>query len=128
MPDILREATIFAPPDKIYTALTEQDGIRSWWTQQANAAPKIGSVTEVKFYNGQVVMQIEVEQLDPNRVVWAPEADQVWRLLANDQPLPKSVLSGSLSARHIPGVTKHPGSGKQEQAAAADNLANGLCA
>src|SRR3954449_3242673 len=70
----------------------------------------------------------EPDPSNPNRVVWAPGAAQVWRELANDQPLPKSVLSGSLNARHIPGVTKHPGSGKQEQAAAADNLANGLCA
>ena len=70
----------------------------------------------------------EPDPSDPNRVVWAPEAKGLWRELANDQELPKSVLSGSLSARHIPGVTKHPGSGKQEQAAAADNLANGLCA
>jgi len=70
----------------------------------------------------------EPDPSDPNRVVWAPEAKQLWHELANDQDLPKAVLSGSLSARHIPGVTKHPGSGKQEQAAAADNLANGLCA
>jgi LCP family protein required for cell wall assembly len=70
----------------------------------------------------------EPDPSDPNRVVWAPQADQLWRELADDQQLPKSVLSGSLNARHIPGVTKHPGSGKQEQAAAADNLANGLCA
>ena len=70
----------------------------------------------------------ETDPNDPNRVVWAPQAKRLWRELANDQDLPKSVLSGSLNARHIPGVTKHPGSGKQEQAAAADNLANGLCA
>jgi LCP family protein required for cell wall assembly len=70
----------------------------------------------------------EEDPSDPNRVVWAPEADNLWRELANDQPIPKAMLSGSLNARHIPGVTKHPGSGKQEQAAAADNLANGLCA
>src|SRR3954453_7510937 len=70
----------------------------------------------------------EPDPSNPNPVVWAPEATGLWRELANDQELPKSVLSGSLSARHIPGVTRHPGSGKQEQAAAADNLANGLCA
>jgi hypothetical protein len=38
------------------------------------------------------------------------------------------MLDGSLNAQHIPGVTKHPKNGKQEQAQAADNLANGLCA
>jgi uncharacterized protein YndB with AHSA1/START domain len=37
MPDILLEATINAPPEKLYQALTEQEGIRAWWTQQATA-------------------------------------------------------------------------------------------
>ena len=73
MPDILFEAMINAPPDKLYKALTEQEGIRSWWTQQATAAPKVGSTSEFGFYGGQVLMHIEVAQLDPNRkVVWKP--------------------------------------------------------
>ncbi len=73
MPDILLEATIFAPPETLYTALTEQEGLRSWWTQQATAAPKVGSTSEFRFYNGQVVMQLEVEQLEPSRrVAWKP--------------------------------------------------------
>ena len=66
---------------------------------------------------------------DPNRVVWQePQAHALWKAIGNDQVLPKSMLSGSLNAQHIPGVTKHPKNGKQEQSQAADNLANGLCA
>jgi hypothetical protein len=42
--------------------------------------------------------------------------------------LGKAMLDGSLNAKHIPGVTKHPHNSQQEQAAAAENLANGLCA
>lgn len=70
----------------------------------------------------------EPDPSDPNRVVWKPEAQQVWDAIKNDDVLSKAMLSGSLSAQHIPGVTKHPKNGQQEQAAAADNLANGLCA
>jgi LCP family protein required for cell wall assembly len=65
---------------------------------------------------------------DPNRVVWAPGAQSLWRAIDNDEVLSKAMLNGSLSAEHIPGVTKQPKNGKQEQAQAADNLANGLCA
>jgi uncharacterized protein YndB with AHSA1/START domain len=72
MPDILLEATINASPDKVYQALTDQEAIRSWWTQQANAVPKVGSVSEFRFYNGQVVMQMEVAKLEANKVVWKP--------------------------------------------------------
>lgn len=73
MPDILFEAPINAAPETLYRALTEQDEIRLWWTQQANAKPEVGSVGEFRFYNGQIVMQLEVERLQPNsQVVWKP--------------------------------------------------------
>ena len=68
------------------------------------------------------------EPSDPNRVVWSPQAKPLWNAIAKDQVLSKQMLSGSLNAKHIPGVTKHPKNSQQEQAQAADNLANGLCA
>ena len=58
----------------------------------------------------------------------APDAQQLWDTIAKDQVLSKAMLNGSLNAKHIPGVTKHPHNSQQEQAAAAENLANGLCA
>jgi LCP family protein required for cell wall assembly len=70
----------------------------------------------------------EPDPTDANRVVWKPEAQTLWDAIKNDQVLSKAMLSGSLNAQHIPGVTKHPKNGQQEQAQAADNLANGLCA
>jgi LCP family protein required for cell wall assembly len=67
----------------------------------------------------------EPDPTDPNRVVWLPAATSMWKDILNDRVLPKSILSGSLNARHIPGVTHghKPGSSQ-----AAQNLANGLCA
>jgi LCP family protein required for cell wall assembly len=70
----------------------------------------------------------EVDPSDPNRVVWAPEAKTLWDDIRLDKPLPRSLLSGSVSAHRIPGVTNKPKNGQQEQQSAADNLANGLCA
>jgi anionic cell wall polymer biosynthesis LytR-Cps2A-Psr (LCP) family protein len=70
----------------------------------------------------------EPDPSDPNRVVWKPQAKILWNAVSKDEVLTKGMLSGSLNAKHIPGVTKHPHNGQQEQAAAADNLANGLCA
>jgi LCP family protein required for cell wall assembly len=69
----------------------------------------------------------ETDPSDPNRVIWAPDAKTLWDDIRLDKPLPRSLLSGSLNAHHIPGVTK-PHNGKQEQQATANNLANGLCA
>jgi LCP family protein required for cell wall assembly len=62
---------------------------------------------------------------DINRVVWTPAAAGVWKAVLSDKPLPTSVLSGSINAQRIPGVThgSKPGSSQ-----AAQNLAVGLCA
>jgi LCP family protein required for cell wall assembly len=70
----------------------------------------------------------EPDPSNPNRVVWKPDAQILWNAIKKDQVLSKAMLNGSLNAKHIPGVTKHPKNGQQEQAQAADNLANGLCA
>ncbi len=41
---------------------------------------------------------------DPNRLVWEqPEADQVWRRIANDQPLTRRLTQGAISAGNLPG-------------------------
>lgn len=69
-------------------------------------------------------------ELDPsnlNRILWRPQAAQMWRYIRLDKPLPRRFLSGALNSRTIPGVTnnanphRHPGR-------AAANLTNGLCA
>jgi LCP family protein required for cell wall assembly len=73
-------------------------------------------------------LTLDPDPSDANRVIWAPQAQSLWKAIINDQVLTKAMLNGSLSARHIPGVTKHPRNGQQEQAQAAENLANGLCA
>jgi LCP family protein required for cell wall assembly len=70
----------------------------------------------------------ETDPSNINRVVWKPEAQTLWDAIKKDEVLSKAMLSGSLNAKHIPGVTKHPKNGQQEQAQAANNLANGLCA
>ena len=49
MADILHEVAIFASPDKVFKALTEQPGIEGWWTPHAVAEPKVGSIVEAHF-------------------------------------------------------------------------------
>ena len=72
----------------------------------------------------------EYDPSNPNRVIWTPESNVLWKDIRDDKALPKSLLSGSINADHIAGVThnKKPKNGADEQQKAQDNLANGLCA
>jgi uncharacterized protein YndB with AHSA1/START domain len=71
MADILHAVTIAAPPAKVYAALTEETGLRSWWTQHATAEAKADTVATFGFYGGQFVFKLHIDELNPPRkVAW----------------------------------------------------------
>jgi uncharacterized protein YndB with AHSA1/START domain len=49
MADILHKITIAAPPEKVYAALTEQQGLAGWWTENVSIEPIIGAIGEFRF-------------------------------------------------------------------------------
>ncbi len=71
MADILHRITIDAAPDRVFDGLTVSEGLQSWWTQDSNATPEIGSVAVFKFLQGTIVFRMRVEELVPGkRVTW----------------------------------------------------------
>lgn len=40
----------------------------------------------------------------PGRVVWRPEAAQVWNAIRNDKPLSRQLTAGSINVSHLPGT------------------------
>lgn len=69
MANILLEFTVNAPVEKVYKAITEAPGIRSWWTTDTRIEPKNGSQAHFGF--GPDGFDFEIAELDPNRrVVW----------------------------------------------------------
>jgi uncharacterized protein YndB with AHSA1/START domain len=68
MPDILLEVPISASPDQVYEAITEQQGLSSWWTPEVTAQPEIGTVAEFRFPGGYVV-KMEIAALKSGRSV-----------------------------------------------------------
>jgi uncharacterized protein YndB with AHSA1/START domain len=61
---------IEAAPDMVYSAVTTQDGLRGWWTRQAEAAPTEGHVNEFRFSSGDY-NAMRVVALEPDgRVEW----------------------------------------------------------
>ena len=69
MADILHELTIAASPEQVYKAVTEQNGLASWWTKRTTAQPKEGTTAEFGFYGGQFTMKFQVTKLEPAKKV-----------------------------------------------------------
>ncbi len=71
MSEILHYITIQAPPEQVFEAITTQEGLQGWWTDDTVAEPRVGSVAEFGFYNRAVVFRMKVEALEPaKRVRW----------------------------------------------------------
>lgn len=70
MSAIVEERTIAAVPESVYNALTQQDGIAHWWTDDLTVKPEVGSLAEFRFIKwGGNVLQFEIAELDVNRKV-----------------------------------------------------------
>ena len=71
MPEIRIELRIASPPDKIYQALTRQEGLAGWWTRDVSAEPKVGSVAQFGFNKRQFLIKMRVDELNPpSEVKW----------------------------------------------------------
>jgi LCP family protein required for cell wall assembly len=91
-----------------------------------------------------VTVPWQYDPADPNRVAWLPSADQLWKKIAEDEPLTRKLTSDAITAAAPPGQgggkggsgggsggptdnpTTEPGETPDE--AAAEAAANGLCA
>lgn len=77
MAEIKHFITIETTPDKVYSALTTQPGLRSWWTADTTTDSRVGGKAEFGFDRQEVVFRMKIEQLEPGRkVVWSCHGDQ----------------------------------------------------
>jgi len=68
MEHIRHYLTINAPVQKVYDAITTQEGLSNWWTKETIAKPEEGFLNEFMFGNdGHEKMR--VTKLEPNRTV-----------------------------------------------------------
>ncbi len=62
---------IRATPERVYQALTTAEGIRNWWTRDADLDSRVGGAGQFRFYQGKGVTHVIVEDLKPpTRVSW----------------------------------------------------------
>lgn len=67
MTDIRHNVVIKTTPEKIYEAITTQEGLSNWWAKQTTAKPEVGFVNTFTF--GTLRNEIKVTNLSPNKKV-----------------------------------------------------------
>ena len=71
MPDVLHLLMIHAPRERVYEAIATADGVRNWFSRDADLEPRVGGSGEIRFANGQRITRVEIEELEPaGRIVW----------------------------------------------------------
>lgn len=73
MPDILHMLTIHASAERVYEALTSAEGIRNWWTRDADLGSEVGEEGEFRFgaYGEGRSTKVGITELAPfSRVGW----------------------------------------------------------
>jgi uncharacterized protein YndB with AHSA1/START domain len=69
MPDLQHEIFVNAPAEKVYAALTTQNGLRGWWTTDATIEGRVGGSAQFGFDKRATVFRMKVEELTPSKRV-----------------------------------------------------------
>jgi hypothetical protein len=70
MPHIHHSLLIEASPEKIYDAITSQQGLSSWWTPQTNAKAEVNSIARFAF-GPDYFKEMKITELEPfGQVKW----------------------------------------------------------
>ena len=140
MANKVKSAGTLARPDRAF-------GFANAATKSLTLDPGLGSVKKISDLAGQfqdiglskvkfITVPFESYEPDPNRLVWADDAELLWKKLRFDQSLSKRLSSEVITAAGEPGSTPSadPSADPSEdtapptEAEAEDAAANGLCA
>ncbi|SRR6266436_1312539 len=76
MAELKRQIPIDTTPEKVFTVLTPQAGLRSWWTADATADEKPSGKAGFGFDKRQMIFRMMIEKLEPGKeVVWSCHGD-----------------------------------------------------
>lgn len=65
--DIVHSVDIQTTPDRLYEAITTQQGLSKWWTPEVKAEPVIGALNEFHFHG--TILKFRVDRLEPTYLV-----------------------------------------------------------
>ena len=82
MSDILHRIPIDARPEKVLPIVSTTAGLKSWWTDDCEAEPRVGFVDVFRFDGGAVEFHFRVDEIGPGHVAWtcvdAPKVPPEW--------------------------------------------------
>jgi uncharacterized protein YndB with AHSA1/START domain len=65
-----------ADPAAVFDAVSTQDGLRSFWTPDADAEPEVGSIARFGFEGAPVNLKMRIDRLEPgSEVAWTCMGD-----------------------------------------------------
>ena len=67
--DLIHRIGIAAPAEKIYRALTTEEGIQAWWTTDVKLDTHAGGKAVFGFFDHSTFFQMRIEQLTPPALV-----------------------------------------------------------
>lgn len=71
MTDMFHQIAIEAPAADVFSALTEEAGLRSWWTGDSSCDAAVGNIAEFGFGDRATVFRMRIDELvEDERVVW----------------------------------------------------------
>lgn len=79
MADILHLLQIHAPRENVYAAIATIEGVRNWFSRDADLDSRVGGSGEIRFAGRTRIIKLEVVKLEP-------PASIVWRILSAAMP------------------------------------------
>jgi uncharacterized protein YndB with AHSA1/START domain len=64
MAAIYEELSLEAAPQRVWNALTQQDELACWWTEDLSVKPEVGSLAEFRLSQGRFIILFEVAELE----------------------------------------------------------------
>lgn len=78
MANIKHHLIIAATAQQVHAAITTEEGLKAWWTNQTTAKPAIGFINHFRF-GEQYFNKMKITKLAPKEILWkCVDGDQEW--------------------------------------------------
>ena len=117
MEDILHHIGINATPRSVYKALTTEEGIKHWWTEDCSITSLVGSIAEFRFHEYDRILRMRIDESRPSERL-------CWTCIGGSKDWERTTLTFELAQNGPDGTTvifRHSGCGLSKERVAGYN-------